>query len=102
MPLWWRLGVGAMDDPIHIQYGDFRADIYLERIPEMLLPKFCKLLRLMRSAPDENRIAINVLEDYLRRLVVSTRNGAKPAHTKANKLQTIYNKEILFYGYHNQ
>lgn len=87
---------------IKIRDGDFRAEVLLDQLGELPIPKFRRLLRLTRGASEENQMALDSLHDYLNKQVETTkaawetagRKRAKAAYDRALKLQAIFEKEI--------
>lgn len=43
------------DEILHIRADNFRANILLERLPDLPLPKYRKLVRLMSCHSQDNR-----------------------------------------------
>lgn len=53
------------DNLIHFQAGDFRADVYLDRLIDLPVTNIRKLFKLMLSEPCSNREAIEATTAYL-------------------------------------
>lgn len=84
-----------MSDTVTVRFLFFRADIYLDRLEDMPLRNFKKLLRIAAKDTQLNAEAIQRLQEYFERTVPDARikaafTSAKVRHDKIIKLKDAF------------
>lgn len=90
---------------IHIYSGSFQAELFLDRLADLPLPKIRKIFMLVFSAASENGMAIATADAYFTAAVTDSKKIWEDAKAEnmysTKKLQAKYERWVKIQNYWN-